>query len=104
MPKKLKTAKIANELKQSTYFKKPGPRQGRSKQRKRSKPIPTTPKRPQELKTPKRIIVRSSFDIYEDQQISLQKIKTAFKEAGEKRGVSDLMRESLDGFIKQMNK
>jgi hypothetical protein len=125
MKKKLNTERIANELAGASLFfapsnravkdtplpEKPVSQEGRQKEEQKNSPtvpvpepvgvrvgvrvgVPLTPK-------VKRIIKqRQPFDIYEDQYQRLKKIAEIEKEFVNGRGMSQMVREAIDNYLK----
>ena len=96
----LDTTDIVNELSgQSAFFQEP---------KKTDEPVRSDvsdggdgPERVIPAPSAQRIIRRHSYEIYEDQVLSLQKMKLEFMMQGELKSMSSMVREALDEYLIQ---
>lgn len=98
------TTGILNELTgQSAFFKNP--------EEKSERPIrpdepdrsdgPERIERPVRVQQKKRAIRRQSYELYDDQGISLQKLKVEFMLQGELKSMSSMVREAIDEYLEK---
>jgi hypothetical protein len=118
MSKKLNITSITNELEGSAFFpssKKPAlsptppsvaeEPKPQVEDRPTIEPKPTLPERANDriLERPngKRIISRKSFEIYEDQMISLRTLSFKEKMEGKLGSMSNMVREAIDEYLQK---
>lgn len=106
MKKKINTTALVNELEQSAFFRRPTPPVALPP----APPAPTVPPNdrtadiPTERTPVRRKLTRYAFEFYQDQVEQLRKLSLEDKIKGGRLGMSEMVREAVDQYLKERGK